>query len=483
LEARRLLIGSDWTNNLSPLNVNNDPNGLVSPVDVLLIINELNRKQIQDPSSGALPTISPNSPQPPPYIDVNCDRFVTPLDALLVVNDLNGIQLELGEAYVTSAGVHGNYSPLGCGAILREGTAFTSSITTHLTVPSDAAAVSILLEGIELDVSSSEDIHDAFEVALLDSSGRTLVQPIAAGRDAFFNSTEAIEKYATSQVFVSGNRVTLSLADVLPGTQADLVFRLINNDADTGSMAAIRAVEFAASFPNGEGLKSNKLPAPVPSPSAIPADAFGSNAPFPTAESSPAPNVVTGRSPTLAASNSDKNPNYGNSEGPIDTRIDSRGTEFWIGFPDNLYEGSNRPQKLLYLTGQTATTGFVEIPGLIDPATSEAFRVEFSVNPGEVTTVPLPSDDVGDNNDPETDFDVEVELISQVQHKGIHVVTQEPVTVYGLDLAVSTSDAFLALPVSSLGTEYINLGYENTFASISSVEGTQFLVVAAEDNT
>ncbi len=127
------------------------------------------------------------------------------------------------------------------------------------------------------------------------------------------------------------------------------------------------------------------------------------------------------------------------------------------------------------------TTGFVDIPGLVDPATSLPFHVEFIVNPGEVTAVELPSMDVGDSHDDETDFDVEVELISQVQRKGIHVVTNHPVAVYGLDLAISTSDAFLALPVSSLGTEYINLGYENTFASISQVEGTQFLVVAAED--
>ncbi len=74
-------------------------------------------------------------------------------------------------------------------------------------------------------------------------------------------------------------------------------------------------------------------------------------------------------------------------------------------------------------------------------------------------------------------------MVATIQNKGIHVVTQDPVTIYGLDLAVSTSDAFLALPVSALGTEYINLGYQNTFASISHIEGTQFLVVAPEDNT
>ncbi len=253
LESRYLLIGSDWTNGLSALNVNNDSAGLISPIDALLIINELNGKKIQDPNSGALPAHKPGV-EPPPYIDVNCDGRVSPIDVLQVVNHLNGLPDDVGMAFMTGDGQSGNFSSLGCAPVLREGTSFVTTLTTPLTIPADAAAVSFVLEGIEFDSMSEGQIHDAFEASLLDRSGRSLVRSIAAGRDAFFNSSEDGEALGTTQVVISGERVTLSLADVLPGTQADLVFRLVNNDSDTNSVAGIRSVEYQFTFPSGEGL-------------------------------------------------------------------------------------------------------------------------------------------------------------------------------------------------------------------------------------
>ena len=65
----------------------------------------------------------------------------------------------------------------------------------------------------------------------------------------------------------------------------------------------------------------------------------------------------------------------------------------------------------------------------------------------------------------------------------MHVVAQDPVTVYGLNRAVNTTDAFLALPVDSLGSEYINLGYGNTHRLVAAPIGSQFLVVATQDDT
>jgi len=157
--------------------------------------------------------------------------------------------------------------------------------------------------------------------------------------------------------------------------------------------------------------------------------------------------------------------------------FDHRGTEFWIGFPDNLIEGGKIPQRTLFITGDIATTGTVEVPGL-------GFSVESAVNPGQVTTVELPSEDTRDDSfDDQTDNDVEAELIAKVQQRGVHVTSAEPVTVYGLSRAVNTSDAFLALPVTALGTEYVNLGWPNSGALISFVAGTQLVVVGTQDAT
>jgi hypothetical protein len=79
---------SPWTNPVDPLDVDNDT--FVSPLDALLILNELNSvgaRQIEPPSG---------SNGPPPYIDTTGDGFVSPLDSLLVINRLNEINVVQG---------------------------------------------------------------------------------------------------------------------------------------------------------------------------------------------------------------------------------------------------------------------------------------------------------------------------------------------------------------------------------------------------
>lgn len=68
-----------WTNPRNSLDVNDDT--VVSPVDALLIINELNG------SEGARPLLQRAARGP--YLDVNGDDHVTPIDALLILNELN----------------------------------------------------------------------------------------------------------------------------------------------------------------------------------------------------------------------------------------------------------------------------------------------------------------------------------------------------------------------------------------------------------
>ena len=66
------------TNSLNPLDVNND--GSVSPIDALIVINQLNTGK-QPLRVSALAT--------PPFYDVSGDNFVSPVDALTVINYLN----------------------------------------------------------------------------------------------------------------------------------------------------------------------------------------------------------------------------------------------------------------------------------------------------------------------------------------------------------------------------------------------------------
>lgn len=68
-------------------NLNEDVNGdgFVSPIDALLVINELNAR-----GSGPIITVGNGSGEgPPPMLDVNGDGMLTPIDVLLIINHLN----------------------------------------------------------------------------------------------------------------------------------------------------------------------------------------------------------------------------------------------------------------------------------------------------------------------------------------------------------------------------------------------------------
>jgi len=113
----------------------------------------------------------------------------------------------------------------------------------------------------------------------------------------------------------------------------------------------------------------------------------------------------------------------------------------------------------LFITGDMATSGTVSIPGL-------SISLPFSVTPGAVTSVALPQE-------------VQIDASDTVEAKGIHVVSLEEVSVYGLNRIQHTTDAYLALPTDILRTEYLILAYSNS----NVVNGTEFAVVAAQDGT
>ena len=76
---------SPWQNPQVSADVNGD--GLVTPFDALLVINELNGAGLLNFGPGELPTDS--GLQPPPYVDTDGNGILAPLDALIVINHLN----------------------------------------------------------------------------------------------------------------------------------------------------------------------------------------------------------------------------------------------------------------------------------------------------------------------------------------------------------------------------------------------------------
>ncbi len=75
-------VGNSWQNPVNRFDVSND--GVVSPLDALLVINELSARGSRSLVGSTL--------QRPPWVDVSGDVAVSPLDALLVINRLNAIR-------------------------------------------------------------------------------------------------------------------------------------------------------------------------------------------------------------------------------------------------------------------------------------------------------------------------------------------------------------------------------------------------------
>lgn len=82
-----------WRNPIDEFDTSYD--GMIAPIDALLIINELNDPTVIASDGRLVPLGAPPN-FPPTFFDVNCDGFTTPLDALHIIDYLN--RLVGGEA-------------------------------------------------------------------------------------------------------------------------------------------------------------------------------------------------------------------------------------------------------------------------------------------------------------------------------------------------------------------------------------------------
>jgi len=128
-----------------------------------------------------------------------------------------------------------------------------------------------------------------------------------------------------------------------------------------------------------------------------------------------------------------------------------------LGFMENL--AGTGESVALFITGDVATSGIVEIPGL-------GFSSPFAVTPGTVTSVALPLAARASGSD-------------VVATLGVRVAAGADIVVYGLNQRQATTDAFLGLPIDILGTEHIVLGFEALTTGIDS----EFLIVGVQDGT
>lgn len=128
-----------WRNPVNARDVNNS--GFVVPLDVLLIINELN---LHDPRLLPPPT---SADSPPPFWDANGDGFLTAADALFVINYLNSSQSGFSQG-------EGEPSPMQSMAGDASGLADLALMETQPSVPVTAGSVIPSVLNVDLSFDS-----------------------------------------------------------------------------------------------------------------------------------------------------------------------------------------------------------------------------------------------------------------------------------------------------------------------------------------
>lgn len=149
------------------------------------------------------------------------------------------------------------------------------------------------------------------------------------------------------------------------------------------------------------------------------------------------------------------------------------GTEFFLTFlPAWPMMGGANSLKL-YITAAKKTVVTVEVR-------SEGFVKTIQINPYTVVEIALPVT-VGQPYF-KTDKDPTPPERVYRQH-AVQVTSKEPITCYAATLYLHSSDAYMALPVASLGTEYTIASAEDIGDNKSQYLPSMSAVVAAYDNT
>lgn len=175
-------------------------------------------------------------------------------------------------------------------------------------------------------------------------------------------------------------------------------------------------------------------------------------------------------------------------------RIDSRGRDFWFTFLPNFHNNSSSSDTIgnrlfVFVAATEATKGKIDYRNKLGVWKSVAFSIS---NPSDVYVLSLPTHQI------ELDGFNSSGVILSTQDKAnqceviapqvFHVTTDLEVSVYALNQAITTSEAFLVMPTDAIGKDYTILSYNSDgSASVGSVNGSstpsEFAIVATEDAT
>ncbi|MGQ9819406.1 MAG: IgGFc-binding protein [Candidatus Kapaibacteriales bacterium] len=150
------------------------------------------------------------------------------------------------------------------------------------------------------------------------------------------------------------------------------------------------------------------------------------------------------------------------------------GREFWLCFMRN-YNTDNKKGSAselfleLFITSEENANVKIEIPAL-------GYRTSLFVRAKEIREIRLPS---------------EAEILSNqtIEKLSVHITSDNPISVYGLNRRFMTTDTYLAFPTEVLGTEYRTMCYtalENQmpiFAIIATENNTEVTIIPSANTT
>lgn len=176
---------------------------------------------------------------------------------------------------------------------------------------------------------------------------------------------------------------------------------------------------------------------------------------------------------------------------------DSKGRDFWFTFIPNFHvDGSGIPttptailehQLYIYISSELPTQGTITLTDSNGTDSVVNFRITDPRQVYSFQTFFLPYELRGFNYH----LDIQLDSGQQLERPmkiSAHIESDNDVTVYALNQAWFTSDAFLVLPTDALGTDYAVMSYTSDFnysgpVVASSSTPSQFAVVATEDST
>ncbi len=138
------------------------------------------------------------------------------------------------------------------------------------------------------------------------------------------------------------------------------------------------------------------------------------------------------------------------------------GKEFWLCFQRNYKETGNTSSDKLYLelfiTGDYDAKVHIEIPGIF-------FDLDTLVPAKAIINVKIPPK-------------AEIKTTETNERLSVHVSSDNPISVYGLNRRYQTTDTYLGLPVEVLGYQYRAMCFSESQGLVS-----QIAIIATEDNT